>query len=1024
MFASTGQRLLLCAFVALLESPATAADFEGVSLDEHASRHFRDAYGLGDSSVRAIAQGQDGYLWIGTDAGLARFDGSRFTVFDARASPILHRHRIRALVADGRGGVWMGMPEGEGLVRQTGGNFETWRPRIPFFLGPSVLSLLRTRDGNLWMGSWKSIIRMRGEGPKSSDVLSANNGLPVGDVWTMAEGQSGEVWAGVGGSVVRIQGSTVTRVDIPVVRRPLVRALALQNNAAIAWIGTDGGLMRWQDNDTKIFGLADGLPSEEILSLLLDRKGTLWVGTAAGVARLGRAGFETSHGNRDLPSEAVTALFEDEEDNVWLGFRSGGVTRLTVPRLSRIGKAEGLPSDRPTSLLATRNGDLWIGTAGDGLMHWPKWSQQMHRPDPPKKVSVSILDGCPPHVTSLLEDAQGRIWVGGQGSPGSNLCMLSRDGVPFRGFHAVDGLADGTPVHTILQLSDGTIWIGADNLHRVSGEGLVQEPVPQGFPSWGGVRAMHEDRAHRLWIATGFIVWYRDGKTWTSLGNGEPALVRPIEHPVQTFADGAQGTLWIGHRRGLSRIVAPHVQSFGANVGLIDDPVTSLVNLGDKGLWLATAKGIFLVSVGDLDAVADTRASTVVPRRFGVDEGMRTARCEGTGAQAILQDPRGRLWFSTGRGLVVIDPANLAPRSAAPKALIERVLVDGVPTAFSATGADGNKSPLLSIPAGSQSIRIEFTAVAFRAPEGLRFHHRLDPLASRWSEPEEDRSVLFANIPSGQYRFSVAAAGADGQWGPPTTSLTVMVAPRPIETWWFRSLLVLVAIATVVVMHRLRTSQLRARHNAVLGERTRIAREIHDTLAQGFTGISLQLEVATRRLKSPSVGSDAGAPVQESLDKARLLVRMSLADARRAVMDLRDPTADIDLGQALRGHAARQDSTVPIDVSVSGHVRRLPTGHEQALLRIAQEAITNALRYASASRIDVALTFGANVVELRVSDDGVGFSPKPAAGFGLVGMNERAQALKGVVEIQSRPGEGTQIVARIPVDTHAPGGPH
>jgi signal transduction histidine kinase len=578
----------------------------------------------------------------------------------------------------------------------------------------------------------------------------------------------------------------------------------------------------------------------------------------------------------------------------------------------------------------------------------------------------------------------------------------------------------GTAVHTILQTSDGTTWIGADALHRIEGDVLVPEPVPHGFPLWGGIRALHEDRSHNLWVATGFIIWHREGGAWLVLGNGEAGLERPVENPARAFAEGADGTLWIGHSRGLARVGRTHVQSFGAAEGLLSDPITGIVNTGRNGLWLATAMGILRVDEAALDAVADGRATTVVPRRFGVDDGMRTARCEGDGASGtVLQDPAGRLWFSTGRGLTILDPEHLAPPSPPPHALIERVLVDGVAVALAASPS-GTGPRSLRIPPGAHSIRFEYTAVAFRAAEELRFHHRLDPLDAHWSEPEQDRSVLYARVPGGQYTFTVAAASADGQWGPATTALTVMVEPRLPETWWFRILLVMLGIAMLAAAHGARTSRLRARHAAVLAERMRIAREIHDTLAQGYTGISLELEAATRRLQLAG-GDPRAGQISGNLDKARLLVRMSLADARRAVLDLRDPASDTDLGQALKAHAARVQGDVPIDVTVSGNVRRLPAGHERALLRIAGEATTNALRHARASRIAVALTFASDEVELRISDDGVGLTGEATEGFGLIGMNERARELEGSVAIHSQPGEGTQIIARIPTGSPQPG---
>jgi ligand-binding sensor domain-containing protein/signal transduction histidine kinase len=978
---------------ALLLTPTAA-----LALDPERSlaRYSLDTWsvdrGLPENSVFSIVQTRDGYLWVGTAEGLARFDGLRFSVFDKANTSALRHNQIQALFEDQGGALWIGT-YGGGLVRLKDGQFRSYTTREGL-AGDTVRAIAEARDGTLWVGTQNGLSRLQAG---TFRTLTESDGLASSFIRTVHAASDGTLWVGTSRGLNRLRGETVETFTARTgLIHDVVTSLCEDRQGRI-WIGTSGGLSVYENGRVHGYTTRDGLSGNRIFSIREDADGSLWVGTdGGGLNRFRNGRFEALHAKDGLGSDIVRALYEDHEGSLWVGMYGGGLGRLRDGFIVYTTR-DGLPDDHVRAVLEDGRGGVWAATAG-GLGRWDGRRWRVYT----RKDGLSDDT-----VMSLHEDRTGTLWVGTREG-----LHRFRDG-RFQLFTTAHGLPDNT-VMAIAEGRDGALWVGTSaGLARFArGHFTAYGGTTQGLAN-AEVRAIHEDGEGNLWVGTfgRGISRLRDGQVtaWTR----REGLSNDF---VLCLHEDEDGALWIGTLgEGLTLIRDGLVTVFRPQDGLFHDVIFQVLEDGRGNLWMSSNRGIFRVARRDLLERAAGGRATVSSVSYGLADGMKTNECTGGPQPAGWRARDGRLWFPTRKGLVVIDPEHVRANTLPPPVVIEEVRADR---------RELPRGAVLDVPPGRGELEFQYTGISFVGPEQMRFRYKLEGFDPDWVDAGRQRVARFTNLSPGTYRFRVKARNKDGVWNEGGAAIDVRLAPHFYQTRWFAASVVLAALAMAVGItlaaawgiHRVRVSQIQARFEAVLAERNRIARELHDTLQQTFMGLALQLEAALARLDQRDPDS-----TRTHLKTARQLLRHSQSETRRSVSDLRSRTLDgADLATALSRAAERLSAgtLVRIVVHIQGTACPLPADVEQNLLRIGQEAVTNAINHAQAHEIDIDLSFDAGRVELHVRDDGRGFdtgSLSQSGHFGLLGMRERAEQLGGELHLSSRPDQGTEVSVAVPI---------
>lgn len=976
-------RLVIYILLVLLFSSAEIRALDpGRELSQLKHEIWLTENGLPQNTVHAITQTRNGYVWFATEGGLARYDGIRFEVFDKQNTPQFKSNYIRALLEDRQGSLWIGTAEG--LIRMQGSQFTAFSTSdgLP---SDSIQSIYEDRQGNLWVATASGLCLRKGE---ALTTFTARDRLISGSIQTLFEDTSGALWIGTPYGVSRFKdGKFVNFTTQEGLGSNSVRAIQEGTDGRL-WFATLSGLSVFDGTSFTTYRIRDGLPSDRILSLYIGQSGSLLIGTASGLSSFKENRFTNFSSVDGLSSSTILSMVQDIEGNLWVGTESGGIHLLKDTKFTTYSMRDGLSSDLVKSIYGSPNGDIWVGTDGGGL--------NLLRDG--RFTRYSTTNGLSSNVVlALFGDSSGNLWAG---TPNGLDRFTDGKFSP----HTTPGLSDNY-IKAIYQDRYGSVWVGTrGGLTRLKDKVLKTYTEADGLPN-DLISVLYEDPEGGLWIGSlGGLTKFKNEEfaTFTTADGLSSDL-------ITSLYEDSDRTLWIGtNGGGLNRLKNGKFNAYTTREGLIDDVIYSVVEDNRNNLWMSCSKGVFHIRKSDLDDVAKGNIATLSPVSYGTADGMLTRECSGGGTPAAWKDAKGRLWFTTIKGVAMIDPEKISINNQPPPVVIEQLRIDYQ-----------SIDPIekTEIPPGKSRFDFYYTAPSFVAPEKVRFKYKLEGFDPDWIDSGTRRIAYYTNLKPGQYRFRVIASNNDGVWNETGATFGFYLKPYFYQTYWFYALVILALLLLAWQLYRFRVNQIQKQFGAVLAERARIAREIHDNLAQEMLGISVQLEVVARTLP-PSAEL-----AKSHLDRVRLLVRHGIAEARRYVWDLRSQALEQnDLPTALAETARRLTKETPVQatVEVSGTFRPLSRLVEDNLLRMGQEAINNAVKHAEAQRISVNLVFEARRLQLSIRDDGRGFDysngNSSSDHFGLVGMRERAEQIGGTLSIHTGTGTGTEVVVDVPIN--------
>lgn len=967
---------LICLLIsAVAHAAGTVRDGNGRG---YSRRLYGIANGLPEQTVQAFAQTPDHYLWIGTTGGLARFDGQHFTVFDRENTAAFEENSVFSLLAARDGTLWIGT-EGSGLLRYRDGVFTRIDQRNGL-TDMFVRALAQDAAGILWVGTNNGIFRINASsGSIRLERLDATAAIPPLAVNAICADTRGRLWLGGSRLAVLDQGNLTLYALPGDAARNRVKAIA-ETSGAI-WVGTVSGLYRMLPGERHftpvpgIHGTTRGLrPTSD---------GRFWVS----ILGRGTIAYRVNQQNElvypdVIPSDTVLAVYEDMEQNVWLGMESG-MLRLRPTPISIVALERAGDSDFGT-VYQDREGRIW--SAGTRLYRLHNGVPELYTP--------SALAGM--KVRELLEDRDSSTWFG---TDGSGLVHIA--GSAVRHYTTPDGLANNF-IRALLQARDGTLWIGTDEgVSHFDGHSFTNYQMKDGL-AYQSVRSMLQDENGDLWIGTELGLSHLHSGTFAS----DAAVKTLRQDKIWALHQDSEGSLWIGTRNnGLFRFHNGALTHFRVADGLASSSIYDIQEDASGRFWMSGPDGISLVNRHDLDAFADGRTDHLSLTFYGTSTEAEGVQIFGGMQTAGVLTPEGDVWYPSNRGLIHIVRSSMLATSVAP------LVINSV-------RADGRELPAFSsitLPPGNSRLELNYASVMMRPQDALRFKYRLEGLEQNWNNAGTRHVADYTNIPPGRYTFQVASYDLSRPDALSIASLAVTKRPHFYRTWWFLAVCVLALAALVLAVHRARLARMRRHFQAVLQERNRLAREVHDTILQGCTGVSAVLEAVS------SLESEETLLKQQLVDSARQQIRVTINEAREAVWALRhegDAAEDLpELMNRMRLQLSR-DLGVAIQCDVEGQpfpINR-PVAHE--LMMIAREAVHNAANHASPTVVRLKIDFQEGDIAVAVADDGCGFSPDLVATdgmhFGLVGMRERAARLGATLDLTSVPSAGTLVTVRIP----------
>ena len=945
--------------------------------------------GMPENEIRGITQTPDGYLWIATFNGLARFDGVHLTLFN-RETPGLLSNQFGTML-QGRGGdLWFDSVD-RGVVRYHNGAFRAYGVQYGI---PTV-------------------------------IINGLTGDDHGDVWVLS-----------GGRIVRWDETSNHFVDIAP-QSPSARYRSLLWDSAGFWVRQQETVRCFTHGSFVDFTLPRQILKDDLWGAALDQSGTLWLETVDGkraritagnVSQMIPAGstrevtvgttynkslamhvgprlartFEFVSSNRKI-SVTPWHFYEDRQGNLWIGTLEEGLYRLQQQLISSYSREQGLIDRDTYATYQDRSGALWIGAWHSGLSRFANG----------KFTSYTMADGLPNElVTALFEDREGRFWVGTHG--GLSIFDHGR-------FHIPSGptLPDEAVVQTICQDRQGTLWFGTrQGLARYQ-NGVTRFLTEKDGLAANDTHAIVEGANGDLWVGGyGGLTRIRNGEftRWTEK-DGLPSA------NIWSFYEDDDGALWIGtYDGGLVRLKGGKFTSYSVKDGLFDDGVFRILEDAHGYFWISCSRGVYRVSKRDLNAFASGDLKKVTSTAYGKIDGMLDIECNGGVEPSGIKTRDGKLWFPTRNGVAIIDPESVVHDSVPPLVMIESSLVDNVVAPVSAP---------LRIPPGRPNVEISYTAPNFINAAQTHFKYRLEGLDSEWIDAGGRRIAYYSHLPPGEYVFHVIAGNNDGVWNNEGKTLDITVLAPFYETRWFEILALLTLGVIVAMSWKFRVAQLERTQAAQQAfsrqliasqeaERKRIAAEMHDSLGQRLVVIKNLAYLLLRSKKAAPADDSDAQTIAEISDEAS----SAIAETREISYNLRPFQLDrLGLTKAIEAmiRTTGMASAIHFTSELDNIDDVFPEDLRINFYRIVQEALGNIMKHAQATEVKVRVKRRIENVVLSIEDNGRGFTPDERSpldsrsGFGLTGMGERASLLGGELKVKSIQGRGTTVLVEIPL---------
>lgn len=960
--------------------------------EEYGFDVWTTANGLPQNTVTGVVQTPDGYLWLATFDGLARFDGVRFTIFDKGNTKGILNNRFSQLFVDKQGVIWAATENGVITVYRNG-TFTSYQPPETF---GSAITIVSDADGNAVIESVEGYFYLKdGKFIPTSDQKESNRKQ-------FYYGKSGAKWTFEPNTVSRQKDGQTTNYALDISPDYLAlsfNSIAYEDNQGALWIRFKDKICRLSEAKVTTFteNEISALKELNLQTILDDAEGSvLFLFGAANLdaqidgqlVRFKDGQFTSYNLGKSVP---VTIGITDREGNFWLATTTG-LRCLRRQLITALSIKDGLNRNEVYPLLQTIKGDILIGTVA-GVNRYADGKIT--------NLGLNYTADFPLYMRGLWEDEQARVWLGFQGEGGfgrfeepSSVKRIGQNNTPNG---ATDFASD----------REGNLWIATeDGLYKYKDDREIAHYTVKNGLRNDKIITIHFDLEHNLWMGTyDGISQFKDGKfiNFSEVENSPKGFVRAIY-------EDANGVLWFGtYGDGLVRYKDGKFFNYRVEHGLFNNGVFAILEDNRGNFWMSSNRGIHRVSKQELNDFADGRIPKLNSVSYDEKDGMLNAECNGGRIPAAIKTKDGKLWFATMGGVAIIDPESEKVNPNPPPVVIENISIDRKSVDRKTLQTD------VELQAGQSNIAIEYTGLSLIKSEQIKFKYKLEGLEENWVEAGRERTANYSYLPHGEYIFRVIAANADGVWNNKGALVKIIVRPYFYQTWWFRALAAFAVVLIVWFIYHNRVSHLReiAETKTAFSrqliesqeaERKRIAAELHDGLGQNLVVIK------NRAMLGINKGDDKERVAKE-LNNISESAAQALEEVREITNNLRPQLLDrLGLTKAINAMLKKVSGVIEIESEIDSIDNIFNETQEISIYRIVQESVNNIIKHSNASDAIVKIKRDESKVLITIEDNGKGFDVlNVKSGLGLVGLKERAQLLNGAFLIDSKIGEGTNI---------------